>query len=85
LHKAKEERLNTKQGGSYSANGETDDNATEHVADGATGPDGTVVAFPQYDGSDEPRECKKAFTLFCNGTRREVKAKLDPSHPKDKV
>ncbi len=53
--------------------------------EGAMGPDGEIVPYPEYDGTEEPRPCKKDFTLFCNGTRREVKASLDRADRKDKV
>ncbi len=52
---------------------------------GAIGPDGDFVDFPVYDGKDPPRDCKKAFTLFCVGTRKEVKKSLDPASRKDRV
>lgn len=52
---------------------------------GAAGPGGEFVEFPEYDGEEEPHENKKAFTLFCKNTRREVKASLDPSERKKKV
>jgi len=52
---------------------------------GAPGPDGDMVAFPEYDASEPPRDHKKAFTLFCYATRREVKASLDPASRKNKV
>lgn len=51
---------------------------------GALGPDGDVVAFPEYDGFQQPKEAKKTFALFCNKTRKEVKALLDPEERKDK-
>jgi len=51
---------------------------------GAAGPGGEFVEFPEYDGEEEPHENKKAFTLFCKNTRREVKASLDPSERKKK-
>jgi hypothetical protein len=52
---------------------------------GAPGPDGAYVAFPLYDGGEEPAEWKKPFTQFCNRTRKAVKASLDPDERKDKV
>jgi len=52
---------------------------------GAPGPDGDFVEFPPYDGSEPPKECRKAFTHFCMHTRKEVKASLDLSERKDKV
>ena len=52
---------------------------------GATGPDGDFVEFPPYDGTEVPKDPKKAFTHFCLHTRREVKASLDPSERKKKV
>ena len=36
---------------------------------GTVGPDGDIVEFPSFDGMSEPRECKKAFTLFCIASR----------------
>lgn len=56
---------------------------TEH--DGAVGPDGSFVLFPSFDGTEPPRECKKAFTHFCNATRKKIKASLDPAFRRDKV
>ena len=44
-----------------------------------------LVPFPEYDGSEPPKERKKAFTLFCNATRKEVKSSLDAIQRKDKV
>lgn len=52
---------------------------------GAVGPDGTFVLFPEYTGTEPPKESKKAFTHFCMATRRDVKKTLDPSRRKDKV
>jgi SWI/SNF-related matrix-associated actin-dependent regulator of chromatin subfamily A member 5 len=50
----------------------------------ALGPDGEVVEFPEYDGSEPPKEPKKTFALFCNRMRKQVKASLDPEDRKDK-
>lgn len=52
---------------------------------GAVGPDGTYVEFPSYDGSEPPTEWKKAFTQYCNNTRKELKASLDPKDRTNKV
>ena len=52
---------------------------------GAAGPTGEFVPFPEYDGLEPPREFKKSFTHFCNGTRKEVKRSLDPTLRKNKV
>ena len=52
---------------------------------GAVGPDGEFVEFPEYDGSEEPKPLKKAFTHFCVANRRDVKASLDIEHRKNKV
>lgn len=52
---------------------------------GAIGPDGEFVDFPVYDGKEPPRDCKKAFTLFCAATRKEVKKSLDSASRKDRV
>ncbi len=84
LRKEKERRLEKKRSGTQKKRSAVVDNSTEQQEDGASGPDGEFVAFPPYDGTDEPRECKKAFTLFCTGTRKEVKKSLDPSKRKDK-
>ena len=53
--------------------------------DGAIGPDGEFVEFPKYDGSEEPTKAKKAFTMFCIGTRKQVKSSLSKAMRKDKV
>ena len=47
--------------------------------------DGEFVEFPEYDGTEEPKEPKKAFTQFCIRTRKEVKASLDESERKNKA
>ena len=52
---------------------------------GALGPEGEFVEFPEYDGTDPPKEAKKAFTLFCLSTKKEVKASLGPADRKNKV
>eukprot|EP00553_Chaetoceros_curvisetus_P000582 CAMPEP_0204619136 /NCGR_PEP_ID=MMETSP0717-20131115/5590_1 /ASSEMBLY_ACC=CAM_ASM_000666 /TAXON_ID=230516 /ORGANISM="Chaetoceros curvisetus" /LENGTH=396 /DNA_ID=CAMNT_0051633053 /DNA_START=246 /DNA_END=1433 /DNA_ORIENTATION=+ len=84
LRKEKEHRLEKKRSGTQKKRNSTVDDSTEQHEDGASGPDGEFVAFPPYDGTEEPRECKKAFTLFCTGTRKEVKRSLEPSKRKDK-
>ena len=61
-----------------------DEEADGGNANGAIGPEGDFVEFPEYDGETEPNENKKAFTLFCKATRREVKNSLSPSSRKDK-
>ena len=61
------------------------DNERECKGAGAVGPDGDFVEFPEYDGQEEPHESKKAFTLFCKRTRKEIKNSLSPSERKDKV
>lgn len=62
---------------------DSDDGGEEKA--GAVGPEGEFHEFPEYDGEDEPNENKKAFTLFCKSTRREVKNSLSPSERKNKV
>jgi hypothetical protein len=52
---------------------------------GAIGPEGHFVEFPEYDGSEEPKQAKKAFTHFCIGNRKEIKGSLDAENRKDKV
>ena len=51
---------------------------------GATGPCNDFIEFPKYDGSDPPREPRKAFAQFCRKTREEVKDSLGPEDRKDK-
>lgn len=58
----------------------TDDAETN----GAPGPDGRIVLFPEYDGSEPPRESKKAFTHFCVKSRTDVKSLLSPEDRHDK-
>ena len=81
LRKAKESRLEKKRGGSKKR--QVDTKASKD--DGAMGPDGDFVLFPEYDGKEEPRESKKAFTLFCTANRKEVKKSLDEDSRKDKA
>lgn len=53
--------------------------------EGAPGPDGTYVKFPEYDGRDPPVEWKKSFTQYCNHTKKSLKATMNPEDRKDKV
>ena len=80
LRKEKDSRFHKK---SSSRKRKKESNGKE--SKGAIGPDGEFVEFPPYDGSEPPRECKKAFTLFCTGTRKEVKKSLDSASRKDRV
>ena len=85
LEEDREERirnLNDKEKRRKSSNG---CNSEDEKEPGAIGPDGDFVEFPDYDGEETPRENKKAFTLFCNKTRKEVKSSLAPSDRKNKV
>jgi hypothetical protein len=52
---------------------------------GAMGPGGEFVEFPPYDGSEPPTEWKKAFTQYCNSTKKGLKASLSPEDRKNKV
>ena len=84
LQTTKEDRLSVERekisSQSHSNNGEGGEEEG-----GAIGPDGEFVVFPEYDGSEPPKDRKKAFTHFCNGTRKEVKKSLDPAARKNKV
>lgn len=66
-------------------NSEVDNKEEEEKEGGARGPDGKFVPFPEYDGAEEPHENKKAFTLFCKRTRKEVKNSLSGEERKNKV
>lgn len=83
LRLAKEERLRGEAEKGTASPGHDDDG--NHDEGGALGPDGEFVAFPEYDESEPPKDCKKAFTHFCIGTRKEVKRSLDPAARKNKV
>lgn len=61
------------------------DSKEEEKEGGAIGPEGKFVPFPEYDGKEEPHENKKAFTLFCKATRKEVKNSLSGAERKNKV
>lgn len=52
---------------------------------GAIGPGGEFVEFPPYDGNEPPHEWKKAFTQYCNSTKKDLKASLSPEDRKNKV
>ena len=47
-------------------------------------PDVSITCTEGFDGSVPPVEAKKAFTHFCNATRREIKATLPEEQKKDK-
>jgi hypothetical protein len=57
----------------------------QYWKDGAFGPNGDYINFPDYEGSAPPVEYKKPFTHFCIHTRNEVKASLDVADRKNKV
>jgi len=84
LRKEKEGRLEKKRGGSRKKQIYQSNEDMETIENGAIGPDGDFVDFPPYDGTEHPRECKKAFTLFCTGTRKKVKKSLEPSKRKER-
>jgi len=84
LRKEKEERLEKLRGNDKKTLVESKEKYVTTKQDGAIGPDGKFVTFSEYIGDEEPRSCKKAFTLFCNATRREVKKSLDAKSRRDK-
>jgi len=84
LRKEKEERQEKMRGSDKKILVESKDKYDTTKQDGAIGPDGKFVTFSEYIGDEEPRSCKKAFTLFCNATRREVKKSLDAKSRRDK-
>jgi len=51
---------------------------------GAIGPEGDYVEFPDYDGSETPKEPRKAFAQFCQRTRKSVKNSLEPQDRRNK-
>ncbi len=51
---------------------------------GALGPEGDFVEFPSYDGSEPPKEPRKAFAQFCQRNRKSVKNSLDPEDRRNK-
>mmetsp|Transcript_26415 Transcript_26415/g.29220 ORF Transcript_26415/g.29220 Transcript_26415/m.29220 type:complete len:1157 (+) Transcript_26415:57-3527(+) len=80
LRQSKEEKLDLLKEKHLKTQEESDSSE----AKGAIGPDGTFLLFPDYIGQIEPKPNKKAFTLFCNSIRREVKAVLPPEKRKKK-
>jgi len=77
---AKEDRLEAKGKKRKAAESESEE---EKVTGAKVG--GEFVEFPDYDGEEEPVENKKAFTLFCKRTRKEVKNSLPSEFRKNKV
>lgn len=59
--------------------------ADHEESTGAIGPGGEFVEFPPYDGNEPPNEWKKAFTQYCNSTKKDLKASLPPEDRKNKV
>jgi len=51
---------------------------------GAIGPEGNYAEFPDYDGSEPPKEPRKAFAQFCQRTRKSVKNSLEPQDRRNK-
>ena len=51
---------------------------------GAIGPNGEYAEFPEYDGSEPPKEPRKAFAQFCQRTRKAVKNSLSPEDRRNK-
>ena len=62
----------------------TEDESTFDATKGAIGPEGDYVEFPHYDGSEPPKEPRKAFAQFCQRTRKSVKSSLKPEERKNK-
>lgn len=58
--------------------------AHEDTSKGATGPGGDFVEFPPYDGSEPPKDPKKAFAQFCQRIRKSVKNSLGPEERRNK-
>lgn len=81
---SEKKHIGVDKGKKRKSSGDSDDGGEGKVA-GAAGPGGEFVEFPEYDGEEEPNENKKAFTLFCKRTRKEVKNSLSPSERKNKV
>jgi SWI/SNF-related matrix-associated actin-dependent regulator of chromatin subfamily A member 5 len=79
IRKAKEEKLQRSEKAS------SGDREHSNHDNGAPGPDGDFVEFPEYDGNEPPKEARKAFTHFCNGTRKQVKHSLPPEERRNKV
>lgn len=80
LRQSKEEKLQKVE--ETNAEKQKEDDPAEIA--GATGPDGSVLEFPDYDGEEEPRGKKKKFTLYCNSIRKEVKGALPPEKRRNK-
>ena len=53
--------------------------------EGALGPKGDFVTFPEYDGSEKPKEPQKAFPHFCRKKRPIAKGLLGPKEGQNKV
>jgi hypothetical protein len=85
---AASEKENHQSRDSVGKNGYDDTGTSDIPPDnenGAVGPDGKFVEFPDYTGTEPPKESKKAFTHFCLHTKKEVKASLDLTERKNKV
>lgn len=80
---AKEGRLEAKGKKKRKTTEDSDEGEEEKVTGAKVG--GEFVEFPDYDGEEEPVENKKAFTLFCKRTRKEVKNSLPSEFRKNKV
>ena len=63
---------------------EVENDAVIDETKGAIGPLGEFVEFPGYDGSEPPKELRKAFAQFCQRTRKSVKNSLDPQDRRNK-
>jgi hypothetical protein len=59
--------------------------ANDNGDDGSIGPSGEFVVFPLYDGIAQPVEWKKAFTQYCNRTKKDLKDSLPVEQRKNKV
>eukprot|EP00543_Licmophora_paradoxa_P000059 CAMPEP_0202451678 /NCGR_PEP_ID=MMETSP1360-20130828/10063_1 /ASSEMBLY_ACC=CAM_ASM_000848 /TAXON_ID=515479 /ORGANISM="Licmophora paradoxa, Strain CCMP2313" /LENGTH=392 /DNA_ID=CAMNT_0049070309 /DNA_START=132 /DNA_END=1310 /DNA_ORIENTATION=- len=79
LRKAKEERADASRNRRKAA-----ESIKLEDTKGAMGPDGDFMEFPSYDGREPPKEKKRAFTHFCNKSRKEVKTSLPPEERKNK-
>jgi hypothetical protein len=68
----------------YTDENEIEDTKDDVEGEGFAGPDGDFVAFPAYDGSEEPTDWKKPFGQYCSRHRKAVKADLTAGQKNDK-
>eukprot|EP00525_Craspedostauros_australis_P003808 CAMPEP_0198123662 /NCGR_PEP_ID=MMETSP1442-20131203/38060_1 /TAXON_ID= /ORGANISM="Craspedostauros australis, Strain CCMP3328" /LENGTH=322 /DNA_ID=CAMNT_0043782897 /DNA_START=33 /DNA_END=1001 /DNA_ORIENTATION=+ len=69
---------------SANGNGKQEQTPAFDTMKGDIGPEDKFLEFPEYDGSTEPKDYKKAFAHYCHRNRKSIKESLPAEDRKNK-